>query len=71
MQVKNGISTWVWTSPATTADLERLIPHAAGLGYEVVEVPIEEPGQFDPDLLWIEAGQDNHFTDPITDLGVY
>ena len=26
--------------------------------------------QFDPDLLFIEAGQDNHFTDPITDLGV-
>ncbi|MFW6385045.1 MAG: histone deacetylase [Halodesulfurarchaeum sp.] len=26
--------------------------------------------QYDPDLLFIEAGQDNHFTDPITDLGV-
>jgi acetoin utilization deacetylase AcuC-like enzyme len=26
--------------------------------------------QFDPDLLFLEAGQDNHFTDPITDLGV-
>lgn len=26
--------------------------------------------QFDPDLLYVEAGQDNHFTDPITDLGV-
>ena len=26
--------------------------------------------EFDPDLLFVEAGQDNHFTDPITDLGV-
>lgn len=26
--------------------------------------------QYDPDLLFIEAGQDNHFTDPITLLGV-
>ena len=26
--------------------------------------------QYDPDLVFIEAGQDNHFTDPITDLGV-
>lgn len=30
--------------------------------------PIAE--QYDPDLLFVEAGQDNHFTDPITDLGV-
>ena len=30
--------------------------------------PIAE--QFDPDLVFVEAGQDNHFTDPITDLGV-
>ena len=38
---------------------------------EVVE-EIFEPiaRQFDPDLLYVEAGQDNHFTDPITDLGV-
>ncbi|MFW6458605.1 MAG: histone deacetylase family protein [Halodesulfurarchaeum sp.] len=38
---------------------------------EVVE-QIFEPiaAQFDPDLVVVEAGQDNHFTDPITDLGV-
>ncbi|MFB6110883.1 MAG: histone deacetylase family protein [Halodesulfurarchaeum sp.] len=30
--------------------------------------PIAE--QYDPDLVFVEAGQDNHFTDPITDLGV-
>ena len=38
---------------------------------EVVEEVFEPvTRQFDPDLLFIEAGQDNHFTDPITDLGV-
>ena len=42
-----GISTWVWTSPATTDVLETLIPHIADLGYDVVELPVEEPGQFD------------------------
>jgi acetoin utilization deacetylase AcuC-like enzyme len=26
--------------------------------------------QYDPDMLYIVAGQDNHFTDPITELGV-
>ena len=42
-----GVSTWVWTSPATTAELETLIPHIAEMGFDVVELPIEEIGQFD------------------------
>lgn len=42
-----GVSTWVWTSPATTAALERLVPHIAALGFDVIELPIEEVGQFD------------------------
>jgi D-psicose/D-tagatose/L-ribulose 3-epimerase len=45
--MKLGISTWVWTSPATTAVLERLIPHIARIGYDVVELPVETEGQFD------------------------
>jgi D-psicose/D-tagatose/L-ribulose 3-epimerase len=42
-----GVSTWVWTSPATTAVLETLVPHIAALGFDVIELPIEEIGQFD------------------------
>lgn len=42
-----GISTWVWTSPATTDVLERLIPHVAALGFDVIELPVEAAGQFD------------------------
>jgi D-psicose/D-tagatose/L-ribulose 3-epimerase len=42
-----GVSTWVWTSPATTATLETLLPHIATLGFDVIELPIEEVGQFD------------------------
>ena len=45
--MKIGISTWVWTSPATTEVLEALIPHIASLGYDVVELPVETVGQFD------------------------
>ena len=45
--MKIGISTWVWTSPATTEVLEALIPHIASLGYDVVELPVETIGQFD------------------------
>jgi D-psicose/D-tagatose/L-ribulose 3-epimerase len=42
-----GISTWVWTSPATTQVLETLLPHIASLGFDVIELPIETVGQFD------------------------
>jgi len=42
-----GISTWVWTSPATTEVLETLLPHIASLGFDVIELPIESVGQFD------------------------
>jgi D-psicose/D-tagatose/L-ribulose 3-epimerase len=42
-----GVSTWVWTSPATTEVLESLLPHIATLGFDVIELPIEEVGQFD------------------------
>ena len=42
-----GISTWVWTSPATTDVLDTLLPHIASLGFDVIELPIETVGQFD------------------------
>lgn len=42
-----GISTWVWTSPADDEALARLVPHIAGMGYDVVEIPVESLGQFD------------------------
>ena len=42
-----GVSTWVWTSPATTEVLETLLPHIAQIGFDVIELPIEEVGQFD------------------------
>lgn len=46
--MKLGISTWVWTAPATTEKLEKLIPHVAEMGFDVVELPVETPGQFHP-----------------------
>lgn len=42
-----GISTWVWTSPADDEVLRRLVPQVAEMGYDVVEIPVESPGQFD------------------------
>jgi D-psicose/D-tagatose/L-ribulose 3-epimerase len=42
-----GASTWIWTSPLTTADVERLAPHAAGMGFDLLELPIEGLNDFD------------------------
>jgi D-psicose/D-tagatose/L-ribulose 3-epimerase len=42
-----GVSTWVWTSPLTDAELERLAPLVAGMGFDIIEVPIETPDEFD------------------------
>lgn len=49
-----------------------LPPKTTDSGYRRVVEEVFEPiaRQYDPDLVFVEAGQDNHFTDPITDLGV-
>ncbi len=43
-----GVNTWVWTSPLTDEALSRLAPHIAALGFDVIELPVEQPGQWDP-----------------------
>ena len=39
-----GVNTWVWTSPLTDADAPDLLDHVASLGFDVVELPLEQPG---------------------------
>lgn len=36
-----GVNTWVWTSPLSTRELERLASHVSQLGFDWIEVPIE------------------------------
>lgn len=43
-----GVNTWVWTSPLTDAALAELAPRIAGWGFDVVELPVENPGDWDP-----------------------
>jgi D-psicose/D-tagatose/L-ribulose 3-epimerase len=42
-----GVNTWVWTSPLTTAELERLAPQVAAMGFDWIEVPLESIGDLD------------------------
>jgi len=48
MAIKFGINTFTWTSPFTTEDLP-LLDKAKEMGYDLVEIPIESPGDFDYD----------------------
>lgn len=43
-----GVNTWVWVSPLTDDSLAALAPKIAEWGFDVVELPVEHPGDWDP-----------------------
>lgn len=43
-----GANTWIWVSPSTDERLEVLIPQLAAWGFDVAEIAVEQPGQWDP-----------------------
>ena len=43
-----GVNPWVWTSPVDDEALTDLIPRIAAFGFDAVELPIEQPGDWDP-----------------------
>ena len=48
--MKIGVNTWVWTSPFSTADFG-LIPKVKEMGFDVLEVALEDPSIIDAKLL--------------------
>jgi D-psicose/D-tagatose/L-ribulose 3-epimerase len=44
--MKLGVSTWLWTSPFTSATVD-LFPKIRSMGYDVVEIPVEYPDLID------------------------
>lgn len=42
LQIKYGVSTWLWTSPFTSESVS-LFPKIKAMGYDVVEIPVEDP----------------------------
>lgn len=44
-----GVNTWVWTSPLTDATLAELAARVAGWGFDVLELPVENLGEWSPD----------------------
>jgi D-psicose/D-tagatose/L-ribulose 3-epimerase len=43
-----GVNPWVWASPVDDEALAELVPRIAGFGFDAVELPIEQPGDWDP-----------------------
>jgi D-psicose/D-tagatose/L-ribulose 3-epimerase len=43
LNVSFGVSTWLWTSPFTTASVYELFPKIAKMGFDVVEIAVEDP----------------------------
>jgi D-psicose/D-tagatose/L-ribulose 3-epimerase len=43
-----GASTWIWCSPLTDERLAELAPKVRELGFDVIELPVEQPGEWDP-----------------------
>lgn len=44
--IRYGVSTWLWESPFTTASAA-LFPKIRAMGFDAVEIPVEDPGLID------------------------
>ncbi len=42
-----GVNTWVWVSPLTMGTLQELVPAVAGMGFDMIELPLETVGDLD------------------------
>lgn len=47
LNVKLGVSTWLWVSPFTTRNAPELFSKIKNLGYDKVEIAIEDPKEID------------------------
>lgn len=47
LNVQFGVSTWLWTSPFTTASIRELFPKISKMGFDVVEIAVEDPSLID------------------------
>lgn len=47
LNIKYGVSTWLWASPFSTETIQELFPKIAQLGFDVVEIAVEDPTLID------------------------
>ncbi|MDO6436807.1 sugar phosphate isomerase/epimerase family protein [Cyclobacterium sp. 1_MG-2023] len=60
LNIKLGVSTWLWTSPFNTATAS-LFPKIKDMGFDIVEIPVEDPSLIDTKIV-DQALKDNGLT---------
>jgi D-psicose/D-tagatose/L-ribulose 3-epimerase len=58
LNIKYGVSTWLWTSPFSTQSIQQLFPKIARMGFDVVEIAVEDSALID--IKKIKAGLDEY-----------
>ena len=43
LNITYGVSTWLWASPFSTATADELFPKIAKMGFDIVEIAVEDP----------------------------
>jgi len=51
-----GVNTWVWTSPLTDASLGAIAQRVRRMGFDAIELPVENPGDWDPAAAAVRLG---------------
>jgi D-psicose/D-tagatose/L-ribulose 3-epimerase len=72
-----GVNTWVWVSPPTDAAITEMAPRVKAMGFDLLELGVENPGDWDPARvseilaanglsasLCVAMGEDRDLTDP-------
>ncbi|CAL1519485.1 sugar phosphate isomerase/epimerase family protein [Chitinophaga sp. MM2321] len=59
LQVSFGVSTWLWTSPFSTSNARDLFAKISGMGYDMVEIAVEDPQLIDTAIIKEELFRNN------------
>lgn len=62
LDIKLGVTTWLWTSPFRTETIS-LFPKIKKMGYDAVEIPVEDPGLIDSKT--VKKALEDHGLSPI------
>ena len=58
LNITYGVNTWLFTSPFQTSSVEELFPKIAAMGYDAVEIALEDPSLVDAEA--VKAGLEKY-----------
>jgi D-psicose/D-tagatose/L-ribulose 3-epimerase len=47
-RIRLGVNSWVWVSPPTDAAVTEIAPRVKAMGFDLLELGVEHPGDWDP-----------------------